>query len=258
MFNLWHPGRGLFWPQGHFMNKLDRGPQGDATCKISNLYAFKFQRRRFLKFSFFVPMLKLFIPRGGANFDPMDIILTNLVEVHKEMLHNKYQSSTPSSFREEGFQRFRSFLLFVAMATRVMGGIKFFGQFGRASRKEHSFQVSWRLAQWFWRRRCLQKLLTDDGCRTLGNHNSSPLALCAKVSKKSSLYFQSVLIFIHKTPVVKNHPTTREIRELLWPRSTPTGIMVYFYMSSSLRSFTYRKYMEESFKHGIWMRHYGK
>ena len=31
--------------------------------------------------------------------------------------------------------------------------------------------------------------------------------------KKSSLYSQCLLIFIHKTPVVERHPTKREIRE---------------------------------------------
>ena len=41
--------------------------------------------------------------RGGANFDPRGIILTNLVKVHKEMLHTNYQSSTPSSFIVEEF-----------------------------------------------------------------------------------------------------------------------------------------------------------
>ena len=40
------------------------------------------------------------------------------------MLHTKYQSSKPSSFIREDFQRF--FPLFVTMATRVMGGTKFF------------------------------------------------------------------------------------------------------------------------------------
>ena len=55
-----------------------------------------------------------------------------------------------------------------------------------------------------------------------------------KYEKKSSLYSQSLLIFIHKTPVVKNHPTRREIRDSLRPRSTPTGNMVYLYRSSSL------------------------
>ena len=45
---------------------------------------------------------------------------------------------------------------------------------------------------------------------------------------------ESLLIFIRKTPVVENHPTTGETRELLRPRLTPTGITVYFYMSSLL------------------------
>ena len=54
-----------------------------------------------------------------------------------------------------------------------------------------------------------------------------------KVTKRSSLYSQSLLIFIDKTPVVGNHPTKREIRELQQSRSTPTGITIYFYMSSS-------------------------
>ena len=55
-----------------------------------------------------------------------------------------------------------------------------------------------------------------------------------KNTKNSFLYSKSLLIFFHKTPVVENHPTTREVRELLRPRSTQTGITVYFYMSSSL------------------------
>ena len=63
--------------------------------------AFQFQRRRILKFAFFVPMFKIVTPRGRASFDPRDIIRRNLVEVHKEMLNTKYQSSTPSNFRDE-------------------------------------------------------------------------------------------------------------------------------------------------------------
>ena len=34
-----------------------------------------------------------------------------------------------------------------------------------------------------------------------------------KNAKKSSLYSQSLLIFIHKTSLVENHPTTGEIRQ---------------------------------------------
>ena len=42
------------------------------------------------------------------------------------MLHTKYQSSMSYSFREDDFQRFCTFFLLVAIATRVMDGIKFF------------------------------------------------------------------------------------------------------------------------------------
>ena len=37
------------------------------------------------------------------SFDPRGIILTHLVEIHKEMLYTTYQSSRPSSFKEEEF-----------------------------------------------------------------------------------------------------------------------------------------------------------
>ena len=35
------PGRGHFWPQGHNLNKLVRGPQGDATYQSSRPYGFR-------------------------------------------------------------------------------------------------------------------------------------------------------------------------------------------------------------------------
>ena len=41
------PGGGYFWPLGHNLSKLDRGPLGDATYQISRLYALWFQTRRF-------------------------------------------------------------------------------------------------------------------------------------------------------------------------------------------------------------------
>ena len=50
-------------------------------------------------------------------------------------------------------------------------------------------------------------------------------------------------------PVVERHPITREIRDLLRPRSTPKGNTVYFYMSSS---FIYTlKIHSRSFKHSV-------
>ena len=45
--NLWPPGRGQFWPHEHHINKLGRGPQGDAKHQISKLYAFQFRGEEF-------------------------------------------------------------------------------------------------------------------------------------------------------------------------------------------------------------------
>ena len=70
-----------------------------------------------------------------------------------------------------------------------------------------------------------------------------------KILKNILMYSQSLLIFIHKTPVIESHQTTRKIRDLLWPRSTPTGNTVYFYMSSSL--IYIQKINRRSFKHSV-------
>ena len=58
------------------MNKFGRGPQGDATYQISNLYAIQFQRRKILKMGFFVLMFQLVTPLGegpvlttGASYE---------------------------------------------------------------------------------------------------------------------------------------------------------------------------------------------
>ena len=52
-----------------------------------------------------------------------------------------------------------------------------------------------------------------------------------------------------KNPVVENHPTRKEIKDLLPPRSTPTGNTVYFHMSSSLIYIL--EIHRRSFKHNI-------
>ena len=64
------PRVGLVLTQGHIMNKLGRGPQGDATYQISNLYAIQYQRRKILKMSFFVPMFQLVTPGAGPVLTP--------------------------------------------------------------------------------------------------------------------------------------------------------------------------------------------
>ena len=43
-------------------------------------------------------------PRGGASFDPTNIMQTNLEEVHKEMLNTKYQRSKPTSSEKKNFE----------------------------------------------------------------------------------------------------------------------------------------------------------
>ena len=63
-------GRGQFWPQGHHMNKLGRGPTRDATYQISKLYIFKFQRKRIVMFAVFVSMFQLVTPRAGSVLTP--------------------------------------------------------------------------------------------------------------------------------------------------------------------------------------------
>ena len=89
-----------------------------------------------------------------------------------------------------------------------------------------------------------------------GIFKGGPSDLRTKVYKnteKSSLYSQSLLMFIHKTPVVESPPTPREIRDLLRPRLTPKGNTVYFYMSISLIYIL--KTHWQSFKHSIRWRH---
>ena len=47
--------------------------------------------------------------RVDPKSDPRVLIWTNLEEVHKMMLHTKYESCLPSGFREEDFWRFSYF-----------------------------------------------------------------------------------------------------------------------------------------------------
>ena len=77
------------------------------------------------------------------------------------MLHTKYQSSMPSSFRKEDFQGFCYFFSFwLPWQPELWVEFNLLNTFCRASPKEHPCQVSSRLAQWFRRRRCLKKLWT--------------------------------------------------------------------------------------------------
>ena len=59
-----------FNPNGHHMNKIDKGLQGDDTYQKSKLYPFQFQKRRSLKLVFFVPMFQLVTPGVGSVLAP--------------------------------------------------------------------------------------------------------------------------------------------------------------------------------------------
>ena len=74
-------------------------------CYISNMKALGLQvtERKNFEVCLLCSYVQNCDPHHGASFDPRGTICTKLVEVYKEMLHTKYESSTASSFREEEF-----------------------------------------------------------------------------------------------------------------------------------------------------------
>ena len=115
-------------------------------------------------------------PPGRGQFWPLEDHLNKLDRGSLGDATHQISKLLPS-FREEDFQRFCIFFPFsLQWQPELWMELNSLNNFCRASPKEHPYQVSSRLAQWF-RRRCLKKLLTDKG-----NHNSSLWALCAQVS----------------------------------------------------------------------------
>ena len=93
--------RGHLGPWDLHLNKLGRGPLGNATYQISNIWAKWFWRRRFLNiFLWFEPRT----PCHGAILDPGTLVWTNLVKDHQAMLHTKFQAPVPCSSGEEDFE----------------------------------------------------------------------------------------------------------------------------------------------------------
>ena len=68
-----------------------------------------FREEEFWSWSSFFLCSNLWHP-GWGQFLPKEIIWIKLIKVHKEMLNTKYQSSNPSSFREEFWSWFSFFL----------------------------------------------------------------------------------------------------------------------------------------------------
>ena len=98
------PGQGLFWPHGHHMNRLSRGLQGDATYKISvKAPGLLVSEKKNLKMGFFVPIFQL-VTTGPSQFWPRGHHINKLgTGLQGDAIYTKYQSSRPSSFREEEF-----------------------------------------------------------------------------------------------------------------------------------------------------------
>ena len=64
-------------------------------------------------------------PQSRSSPDPRGITWTNLVEIHNETLHTKYQNSGPSSLREKELWSFRSLFLHVRSTCDPQGGASF-------------------------------------------------------------------------------------------------------------------------------------
>ena len=64
----------------YMLNKLGGGRPGDALhTKYQRLYVFQFQRRRVLRYFFFVPMFELVTPVARACIDPLGLYTTNKI-----------------------------------------------------------------------------------------------------------------------------------------------------------------------------------
>ena len=73
MKNLYAPGCGHFWPGGHNLNKLSRGPYVILHTKYQSSWLCGFRDEDFLRFSD-ITLCKTYKPRGGAIFGPRVII----------------------------------------------------------------------------------------------------------------------------------------------------------------------------------------
>ena len=105
--------------------------------------------------------------RVDPKSDPRVLIWTNLEEVHKMMLHSKYESCLPSGFREEDFWRFSHFHPSCSDELKGMrpGGAQIWpkgldmNKLGRGPQDDATYQIWKLLSIWFWRRWFLKILL---------------------------------------------------------------------------------------------------
>ena len=63
------PGESHFWPQGHYLNELGKGPLGDATYKFKyqGSKAYGFRQEDFFMFFLIYAFVKHVTPRLGPS-----------------------------------------------------------------------------------------------------------------------------------------------------------------------------------------------
>ena len=74
MFQLVNPGAGQFWSHEHHMNKLSRGPQGDAKKQNIKALRLTVSSEKSFEDGILCSYVPTCDPRGGANLDPRSII----------------------------------------------------------------------------------------------------------------------------------------------------------------------------------------
>ena len=104
-----HQGGSSFDPQGDHVNKIDKGYKEMLHTENLSSISSSFSEEEFWSWSSLFLCSNLW-PQEWDQFWPQ-IIWIKLIKVHKEMLNTKYQSSNPSSFREEEFWSWFSLFL---------------------------------------------------------------------------------------------------------------------------------------------------
>ena len=94
--------RGHFGPRGIIYTIMLEVHKVMLHTKYQSSRPYGFRQEDFLCFSLYKPKKSMWSLARG-HFGPRGIIYTIMLEVHKVMLHTKYQSSRPYGFRQGDF-----------------------------------------------------------------------------------------------------------------------------------------------------------
>ena len=108
--NSWPGGRASFDPRGITWTNFVEVHLEMLYTKYQSYTPFRSETKNF-EYFLSCSYVRICDPRGRASLDPRGIIWINLVKVHLEMLHTKYQSCMSSSLRDEKFWSFPSLSL---------------------------------------------------------------------------------------------------------------------------------------------------